>query len=137
MGKLLDNIKNVFNTQGDNITEAIGNIENNSGDSSSSNIVLLSLDTSTMTLGATYNEIKAYFEEDKIPILFYSMQQSGAEEENYVIRTFFLAQLDVENDKYVAMFLGLTTGTGVEVFSSFNPDENLVFDQSLMPGGGR
>lgn len=137
MGKLLDNIKSVFNTQGDNITEAIGNIENNSGDSGSSNIVLLSLDTSTMTLGATYNEIKAYFEEGKIPTLFYSMQQSGAEEENYVIGTFFLAQLGIENNKYIAMFSGLTSGTaGVAPFSSSSPDEGLVFDQSLLPNSG-
>ena len=137
MGRLLDNIKSVFNTQGDNITEAIGNIENNSGDSSSSNIVLLSLDTSTNTLGATYNEIKAYFEEGKIPTLFSSMQQPGTEEENYIMSTYFLGQLGIENDKYIAMFQGLSVGTvGFAPFSSSNPDENLVFDQSLLPNSG-
>lgn len=137
MGRLLDNIKSVFNTQGDNITEAIGNIEISSGDSGSSNVVLLGLDASTMTLGATYNEIKTYLEEGKVPILFYSVQQPGAEGENYFTGTFFLAQLAIENEKYIAMFSGLVVGTvSITPFSSSSPDENLVVDQSLMPNSG-
>ena len=133
MGRLLDNIKSAFNTQGDNITEAIGNIENNSGDSGSSNIILLSLDKDTMTLGATYNEIKTYLEEGKIPTLFSSMQQSGAEEGNYIMGTYFLGQLWIENDKYVAMFQGLSAGTvGIAPFSSSSPNEGLVIDPSLL-----
>ncbi len=141
MGRLLDNIKSVFNTQGDNITEAIGNIENNSGDSGSSNIVLLSLDTSTMTLGATYNEIKTYLEEGKIPTLFTSMQQPETEEENYIMGTYFLGQLGVESGKiekkYVAMFQGFAAGSiSFAPFSSSSPDEGLIFDQSLLPNSG-
>ncbi len=133
MGRLLDNIKSVFNTQGDNITEAIGNIENNSGDSGSSNIILLSLDKDTMTLGATYNEIKTYLEEGKVPTLFYSMQQPVDEEENYTITILFLDQLGTQNNKYAAMFSGLAHGVAkIAPFSSSSPNEGLVIDPNLL-----
>ena len=51
--------------------------------------------------------------------------------------TVFACSMGVENDKYIAMFSGLTSGTvGVAPFSSSNPDEGLVLDQSLMPNSG-
>ena len=130
MGKILDNIKSVFNTTGDTVSEAIGNISSQTG--GESNIVFVPMEQTineennsrTVTIKATYNELKEYFDNQKIVFTQRKIEEEGV---GYAFRSTRITALSFdsfreEEKRYQVM----TDEMPIAVYYASSPDNFFV-----------
>lgn len=130
MGKILDNIKSVFNTTGDTVSEAIGNISSQTG--GESNIVFVPMEktrneednSQTITIKATYNELKQYFDNQKFVFAQQRIEEEGA---RYGFKSIRITTLNFNNHLEEGKRYQVMTDEGrFTVYYASSPDSFFV-----------
>lgn len=92
-------------------------------------LVLIEYAPNDMEINKSYNELKAYYEANKI-VYFTSTEATSTKEYRYI---YFLTELKHEGDYYLAVFTTGSFGSGswdpyVKLLSSLGPDDIMFID---------
>ena len=117
-----DEEKNAF-------TQSVMGDSEGGGGGGESPLVLIEYDPNDMEINKSYNELKAYYEANKI-VYFTSTETVSTKEYRYI---YFLTELKHEDDYYLAVFTTGSFGNGswdayVKLLSSLDPDDIMYID---------